>query len=199
MVIQKRQTPDIRFTTLDGLEIGLGEIKPFNTPMEDIETDRIRLAEISKKMLHRRILQAKPEAEFKIFCVMFHGYDVEYYVHQFLLDSNNDKKYLFRSLMKSTIPAFPKTFSSMMLSLESLFHFKVRIYINIYISIYSSIHAVKKSLIEDSLSLSERLETPYSSADAINLFMPTVILMSLHSNKLNCLGYPSRKNSKIQQ
>lgn len=51
------------------------------------------------------------------------------------------------TLKKSTVPTFPKTFSSMMLSLKSLFQFKVRIYINIfkYIQQYSY---CKKSLIE---------------------------------------------------
>lgn len=61
MKLQKRQTPDAKVTSLIGFEIGVVEIKPFNTPFEKLEEDRIHLAEISKKMLHRRVLAAKSE------------------------------------------------------------------------------------------------------------------------------------------
>lgn len=58
MDIQVRQTTDIKFTTIDGIEIEAGDVKPFNYPPEKAE-DRIRLAEISKKMLHKRVLKAE--------------------------------------------------------------------------------------------------------------------------------------------
>jgi hypothetical protein len=48
MDIQVRQTTDIKITTIDGIEIEAGDVKPFNYPPEKAE-DRIRLAEISKK------------------------------------------------------------------------------------------------------------------------------------------------------
>lgn len=46
MKIQRRQTT--KFKTTNGMEIGVVEIKPFNTPTEKVEEDRVRLAEISK-------------------------------------------------------------------------------------------------------------------------------------------------------
>ncbi|CEG68854.1 hypothetical protein RMATCC62417_05028 [Rhizopus microsporus] len=74
MKIQRRQTTDAKFTTIDGIEIGVVEIKPFNTPFEIVEEDRVRLAEISKKMLHKRILAAKSEKELNTFAIMIAGH-----------------------------------------------------------------------------------------------------------------------------
>lgn len=73
MKIQRRQTTDAKFTSIDGIEIGVIEIKPFNTPSEVVEEDRIRLAEISKKMLHKNILVAKSEKELVTFAIMIAG------------------------------------------------------------------------------------------------------------------------------
>lgn len=73
MKTQRRQTTDAKFTTIDGIEIGVVEIKPFNIPFELLEEDRVRLAEISKKMLHKRILAAKSEKELNTFAIMIAG------------------------------------------------------------------------------------------------------------------------------
>jgi hypothetical protein len=73
MNVQIRQTTDAKFKTIYGMEIGILEIKPFNTPIENIEEDRIRLAEISKKMLHKRVLAAKSGKELIIFAIMITG------------------------------------------------------------------------------------------------------------------------------
>lgn len=73
MKIQRRQTPNAKFTTIDGVEIGVVEIKPFNSPFEILEESRVRLAEISKKMLHKRILAAKSEKELNTFAIMIAG------------------------------------------------------------------------------------------------------------------------------
>lgn len=73
MKIQRRQTTDAKFATIDGIEIGVVEIKPFNTPLEALEEDRVRLAEISKKILHKRILTAKSEKELNTFAIMIAG------------------------------------------------------------------------------------------------------------------------------
>jgi hypothetical protein len=73
MKIQRRQTTDAKFATIDGIEIGVVEIKPFKTPLEALEEDRVRLAEISKKMLHKRILTAKSEKELNTFAIMIAG------------------------------------------------------------------------------------------------------------------------------
>lgn len=73
MKIQRRQTTDAKFATIDGIEIGVVEIKSFKTPFETLEEDRVRLAEISKKMLHKRILTAKSEKELNTFAIMIAG------------------------------------------------------------------------------------------------------------------------------
>ncbi|KAI7867031.1 hypothetical protein BDF14DRAFT_1968521 [Spinellus fusiger] len=106
MKIQKRQTTDAKFKTIDGMEIGVVEIKPFNTPTEKVEEDRVRLAEISKKMLHKRILAAKKSTV----------------ASRDQID--NAKRYTFRLLKNSILPTTPNTFSHMSLSLESLAHYK---------------------------------------------------------------------------
>lgn len=63
------------------------------------------------------------------------GHDIEYFVHEYNPQKStvvsrdgidNGKKYTFRLLKKSILPTFPKTFSHMSLSLESLVHYKVR-------------------------------------------------------------------------
>lgn len=73
MNIQRRQTPDAKFTIIDGTEIGVVEIKPFNTPFEALEEDRVRIAEMSKKMLHRRILAGKSEKELYTYGIVIAG------------------------------------------------------------------------------------------------------------------------------
>ncbi|KAG1473261.1 hypothetical protein G6F56_001054 [Rhizopus delemar] len=83
MKIQRRQTTDVKFTTIDCIEICVVEIKPFNIPFELLEEDRVRLAEISKKMLHKRILAAKSEKELNTFAIMIAGHDIEYFVHEY--------------------------------------------------------------------------------------------------------------------
>ncbi|KAI9022896.1 hypothetical protein CLU79DRAFT_701956 [Phycomyces nitens] len=101
------------------MEIGVVEIKPFNTPAEKVEEDRVRLAEISKKMLHKRILAAKSEKELVTFAIMIS-----------VIPSGGGmkhaNKYTFQLVKKSILPTFPSTFSNISLSLESLTHFKVR-------------------------------------------------------------------------
>ncbi|KAI9245765.1 hypothetical protein BY458DRAFT_536990 [Sporodiniella umbellata] len=168
MKIQRRQTPDAKFTTLDGIEIGVVEIKPFNTAFEALEDDRVRLAEISKKMLHKRVLAAKSEKELKTFAIMIAGYDIEYFVHEYnpqdpasasgnAVDSK--KKYTFRLLKKSILPTFPKTFSHMALSLESLVHYK--------------------KTMASSIASASDVEKPYLYSDDYKRFEPTVTLLKL--------------------
>lgn len=73
MAIQRRQTTDAEIKSVDGMDIGLIEVKPFNTPLKQIEEDVVRLAEISKKILHKRILNAKGDKELVTFAVMISG------------------------------------------------------------------------------------------------------------------------------
>ncbi|KAL7332664.1 hypothetical protein PS15p_201687 [Mucor circinelloides] len=74
-------------------------------------------------MLHKRILAAKSEKELNTFAIMVAGNTIE------STAASGDgidvaKKYTFRLLKNSVLPTFPKTFSHMSLSLESLVHYK---------------------------------------------------------------------------
>ncbi|OBZ81352.1 hypothetical protein A0J61_10599 [Choanephora cucurbitarum] len=168
MKIQRRQTTDAKFATIDGIEIGVVEIKPFKTPFEMLEEDRVRLAEISKKMLHKRILAAKSEKELNTFAIMIAGHDIEYFVHEYNPQEsaasgdkiNNAKKYTFRLLKKSILPTFPTTFSCMSLSLESIIHYK-------------------KMMVKSIASASDA-EKPYLYSDDYKRFDPTVTLLKLN-------------------
>ncbi|KAI7867049.1 hypothetical protein BDF14DRAFT_1727253 [Spinellus fusiger] len=170
MKIQKRQTTDAKFKTIDGMEIGVVEIKPFNTPTEKVEEDRVRLAEISKKMLHKRILAAKSEKELVTFAVMIAGIDIEYFVHEYRPQEStvatrdridNAKKYTFRLLKNSILPTTPNTFSHMSLSLESLAHYK-------------------KMMVKSIASASD-IEKPYLYSNNHKEFEPTITLLKLGS------------------
>lgn len=83
MSIQHRQTSDAKFVEIGGLEIGALEVKPYRTPAVDIDNDIVRLGEMTKKMLHRRVVKAKSEKEFVTFGVMIYGSTVEFYIHQY--------------------------------------------------------------------------------------------------------------------
>lgn len=68
----KRITPDIIFKYYD-LEIGIGEVKPLNASKGQVEEDRIRIAELLKKLLHVRMSKAKHINEFIVFGIMVFG------------------------------------------------------------------------------------------------------------------------------
>lgn len=59
MSIQHRQTSDAKFVEIGSLEIGALEVKPFHTSAVDIDNDIVRLGEITKTMLHRRVMNAR--------------------------------------------------------------------------------------------------------------------------------------------
>ncbi|CAO3702666.1 unnamed protein product [Rhizopus stolonifer] len=169
MKIQRRQTADAKFKAIDGMEIGIVEIKPFNTPSEKVEEDRVRLAEISKKMLHKRILAAKSEKELVTFAIMIAGIDIEYFVHEYKPQEStaangdgidNAKRYTFRLLKKSVLPTLPNTFSHMSLSLESLAYYK--------------------KMIVKSIASTFDVEKPYLYSDNYKQFEPTVTLLKLN-------------------
>ncbi|EIE84945.1 hypothetical protein RO3G_09655 [Rhizopus delemar RA 99-880] len=102
----KRITPDIIFKYYD-LEIGIGEVKPLNASKEQVEEDRIRIAELLKKLLHIRMSKAKHINEFIVFRIMIFG-----------------QQYIFCLHKISILPTLPTTFTHMSLSLEYLHLFK---------------------------------------------------------------------------
>ncbi|KAI9362368.1 hypothetical protein BD770DRAFT_467000 [Pilaira anomala] len=117
MKIQRKKTTDAKFATIDSIEIGVVEIKPFKTLLEALEEDRARLAEISKKMLHKRLLTAKKVC--LILTLLQTGHDIEYFVHVYnpqkstVVSSDgidNGKKVYFPAFEKINSPHFPKNF-----------------------------------------------------------------------------------------
>ncbi|KAG1183650.1 hypothetical protein G6F36_008295 [Rhizopus arrhizus] len=114
----KRITPDIIFKYYD-LEIGIGEVKPLNASKEQVEEDRIRIAELLKKLLHIRMSKAKHINEFIVFRIMIFGETIEYYTMKYI-----EQQYIFCLHKTSVLPTLPTTFTHMSLSLEYLHLFK---------------------------------------------------------------------------
>ncbi|KAI8641758.1 hypothetical protein BD408DRAFT_432988 [Parasitella parasitica] len=119
-------------------------------------------------MLHKRILAAKSEKELNTFAIMIASNDIEYFIHEYRPQEStaasrdgidNAKKYTFRLLKNSILPTFPKTFSHMSLSLESLVHFK--------------------KLMAKSIASTSDVEKPYLYSDNYKKFEPTVTLLKL--------------------
>lgn len=54
-------------------ELVVIEVKPFNTSHSLLEADEIRIAELTKKILHRRMATAKSEKEFNSFGIIIAG------------------------------------------------------------------------------------------------------------------------------
>jgi hypothetical protein len=79
--------PDVTFLSEDNVEIGCCEIKPFNSDKHKVELDdRIRIAEITKKQLHRRIIMAKSRRSYYTFGMLVSGLDLELHVSTLELD-----------------------------------------------------------------------------------------------------------------
>jgi hypothetical protein len=57
----------------NGTELVVIEVKPFNTSHSLLEADEIRIAELTKKILHRRMATAKSEKEFNSFGIIIAG------------------------------------------------------------------------------------------------------------------------------
>ncbi|KAI8345273.1 hypothetical protein EDC96DRAFT_567863 [Choanephora cucurbitarum] len=68
MKIQRRQTTDAKFATIGGIENGVMEIKPFKTPFEMLEEDRVRLADISKRDASQKDIGYKEQKRIEHIC-----------------------------------------------------------------------------------------------------------------------------------
>lgn len=181
MNIQHRQTSDAKFVEIGGLEIGALEVKPFNTAAVDIDNDIVRLGEITKKMLHRRVMNAKSSRELMTFGVMVHGSIVEFYIHQFhppqssssisvaaqpssssipvaaepsssIPEAAQSPAYTFKLIQRCTLPTLPDTYTHMMLSLEYLIFYK--------------------KIMEDSLAAESDIDKPYLFSSINSKFIP---------------------------
>jgi hypothetical protein len=177
MSIQHRQTSDAKFVEIGGLEIGAVEIKPFHTAAVDIDNDIVRLGEITKRMLHRRVMKAKSPREFMTFGVMVYGSIVEYYIHQYhpsqsstaavsaqssstaAASARSSSSYTFKLIQRCTLPTLSNTCTHMMLSLEYLIYYK--------------------KLMEDSLARDSDIDKPYLYSPIDSGFIPTVTLLNL--------------------
>lgn len=185
MSIQHRQTSDAKFVEIGGLEIGGVEIKPFYTAATDIDNDIVRLGEITKRMLHRRVMKAKSPRELITFGIMVHGSNVEYYIHQYNPTPSSSSTtssststssssiptaaaaatpapsslYSFKLIQKCTLPALSSTYTHIMLSLEYLIYYK--------------------KLMDDSLARDSDINKPYLYSPNNSIFSPTVTLLNL--------------------
>ncbi|KAI9362409.1 hypothetical protein BD770DRAFT_408206 [Pilaira anomala] len=181
MSILRRQTPDAKFVEIGGVEIGAVEVKPFNTSTVDIDNDTVRLGEITKRMLHQRVLKAKSLREYMTFGTMVYGSVVEYYIHMYhppitsstataqsssraaaaTETAQSQPSYELKLIKKKrTLPTLASTYTYMMLSLEYLVYFK--------------------KLMEESLTQDTDIHKPYmhnSPDDCV--FKPTVTLLKL--------------------
>ncbi|CAO3683164.1 unnamed protein product [Rhizopus stolonifer] len=167
MSIQHRQTADAKFVEIGVLEIGAVEIKPFHTAAVDIDNDIIRLGEITKRMLHRRVMKAKSPREFMTFGVMVYGSIIEYYIHQYhpsqsstaAASARSSSSYTFKLIQRCTLPTLSSTYTHVMLSLEYLIYYK--------------------KLMEDSLAWDSDIDKPYLYSSIDSEFIPTVTLLNL--------------------
>lgn len=147
-----KNRPDAIFITKQGSEIGCVEIKPFNTDDDDIENDRIRIAEVLKKQLHLRIAISKGTINHQTFGLMIYGSTVEFYCMN--LDASDN--YNFTLLKTATLPTLQDTYTYMAGTLEIFKSFK--------------------KMILDSLSYD--INVPYNT-EYIQRLKPTVTLMSI--------------------
>jgi hypothetical protein len=53
------------------IELVIVEVKPFNPDERLVELDEVRLGELAKKMLHKRMATAKTSKEFMIFTIRY--------------------------------------------------------------------------------------------------------------------------------
>ncbi|KAI7906290.1 uncharacterized protein BX663DRAFT_529107 [Cokeromyces recurvatus] len=167
MSIQHCQTSDAKFVEINGLEIGAVEIKPFHTAAADIDNEIVRLGEITKRMLHRRVMKAKSLRKFMTFGVMVYGLIVEYYIHQYhppqpstaSASAGSSLSYTFKFIQKCMLPTLSSTCTRMMLSLEYLIYYK--------------------KLMEDTIAWDSDIDKPYLYSPIDNGFIPTVTLLNL--------------------
>lgn len=68
---------DFILHTADGMEIGTGEIKPYQATDALVEEDRCRIAESCKKQLHQRLLVARSKNELQTYGIMVNGTKVQ--------------------------------------------------------------------------------------------------------------------------
>ncbi|KAI8643464.1 hypothetical protein BD408DRAFT_364973 [Parasitella parasitica] len=169
MSLLRRETPDIVFKTLDGNELGIAEIKPFNARVTDVENDVVRLAEITKRMLHKRILNAKSTKEWITFAIMFNGSKIDYYITEFRQSPTTSSStseastYSFSLIHSSLLPTLPNTYTHMYQSLEFLCFYK---------------NMMEASVVNDS-----EIEKPYLYKNYCNIFKPTVTLLKLDDDE----------------
>lgn len=143
------------------------EIKPFHTAIVDIDNDIVRLGEITKRMLHRRVVKAKSPREYMTFGVMVYDSIVEYYIHQYhpsqsstaAISARLSSSYIFKLIQRCTLPMLSNTYTHMMLSLEYLIYYK--------------------KLMEESLARDSDIDKPYLYSTIDCGFIPTVTLLNL--------------------
>ncbi|KAL9536729.1 hypothetical protein MBANPS3_012413 [Mucor bainieri] len=103
----------------ESVELITVEVKPCNTAKSLIDEDEVRVAELSKKIMHRRMTKAKTVKEFCSFGICMVGEKMDLYKLEF-----NNGQYNYSKLDTITLPTMKHTYTHMQLSLEALFAFK---------------------------------------------------------------------------
>ncbi|KAI8048482.1 hypothetical protein BDF21DRAFT_469106 [Thamnidium elegans] len=127
------------------------EVKPFNGSPSLVEADEIRVAELTKKLLHRRMAKAKSTKEFSSFGIAIAGDNINLYKHDF-----ENGKYTYQKVGNVKLPTMAHTFTHMTLTLEALFTFR--------------------KLIEATLPTEDDLLKPYMS-NVMNNMKPTTLYL----------------------
>lgn len=91
--VTNQRRPDMLFT-LQGIEVGYGEIKPPDTNCALLDEDRARISELCKRQLHTRIKQAKSEKEFVTYGILIAGKDILFHLPCLSLRFEYDHYYI---------------------------------------------------------------------------------------------------------
>jgi hypothetical protein len=113
-----KKRPDFIITTIAGLEVACGEVKPPGTSEELLDIDRSRVQEHCKRQLHGRMYHAQSTKEFIVYGFMVAGPIVELYVTRFI-----ENKYKTEKVKTITLPTMPDTHTNMRDSLEIMIGF----------------------------------------------------------------------------
>jgi hypothetical protein len=72
-----KKKPDFTICSLEGYELGYGEIKPSQINSNYVEEDRCRVPEHMKKQLQKRLQVASEEKELMTFALFIFGEEID--------------------------------------------------------------------------------------------------------------------------
>lgn len=110
---------DMIMYTQDGIEVGTGEIKPYQATDALAEEDRCRIAESCKKQLHQRLLVVTSKKELYTYGIMTNGNKVQLSA----LNLTDQGEYIYHILYDSLLPTARDTYAFMEEALANLAQF----------------------------------------------------------------------------